>query len=220
MCNLKETSILLLLLLLSNYSSGNKKNTNTILSSQNHYRTNNLPPTTAGANRKPLDSLKSAAKKKLGLSELELKDDTLIIVSSMDFLYYPFGHFKTINRLNQVLKSFKDSIETDVSNNKLNRMTYKSSFIKFFYDDEKKSFEIVSGRITDPEVVFLNNIYVGISKIGFINIFFNQISPAQIKTVKVIKIISGVDGIIHHYYFTNNILTCIKLDTDYLLDKN
>jgi hypothetical protein len=216
----KQAFFLLLPLLFLNCTSNTKKSITTIADSNNQNELNkqSLPVNITSKNSS--DSLQSFAKKKLELNELHIKKDTLEIVSTMAFLYYPFGKFKTFDSLRHSLIIFKDSLEVDSLNNKLHRMTFKNSFLKFYFDDDKKAFEIVSGEIRDQNIILLNNIRVGITKIDFINIFFNGIASKQVEGIKIIKIISGLEGIIHYYNFNNDILTSIKLDTDYLLNKN
>jgi hypothetical protein len=217
---LKHIIVLLFSLLLLNCTYKRKESATTISNSSKNEITKPLNK----EGKSPADNLQTFAKRELKLSELSIKEDTLEIVSTASFLYYPFGKFKTLNNLNQALKIFKDSLEIDSSvapsPEKLHRMTYKNSFLKFFYDDEKKTYEIVSGQIRDPEVTLLNNIKVGITKSDFMNIFFNRVTPKQMEGIKIIKMVSGLDGIFDYYYFDNDILTSIKLDTDYLFNKN
>jgi len=217
---LKQIILLLFSLLLLNCTSKQKEGTTTISDSSSR---NEVTKFADIKHKSPTDNLQNFAKKELELSELYIKKDTLEIVSTAGFLYYPFGKFKTLSSLNQTLTIFKDSLEIDTSldgaRDKLYRMTYKNSFLKFYYDDEKKTYEIVSGNIRDPEVILVNNIKIGITKSDFMNVFFNGVTPEQVHGVKIIKMVSGLDGIFD-YYFDNDILTSIKLDTDYLFNKN
>lgn len=217
---LNQRILLLFALLLLNCTYKHKENATKISDSSR----NEVNKSVNAEDKSDKDSLQSFAKKELELNELHIKKDTLEIVSAASVLYYPFGKFKTLGSLNQALKIFKDSLEIDKSDassrNKLYRMTYKNSFLKFFYDDEKKTYEIVSGQIRNHEVILVNNIRIGITKTDFINIFFNGVSPEQLKGIKVIKMVSALEGIFDYYYFNNDILTSIKLDTDYLFNKN
>ncbi|WP_144913686.1 hypothetical protein [Mucilaginibacter frigoritolerans] len=217
---LKQRILLLFSLLLLNCTYKQKESTTTKSDSSS----NEVTKSVLTEDKRSTDGLQNFAKKELELNELHIKKDTLEIVSDAGFLFYPFGEFKTLGSLNQALRIFKDSLEIDTSDasspNKLYRMTYKNSFLKFFYDDEKKTYEIVSGQIHDHEVILVKNIRIGITKSDFINIFFNRVSPEKLKGIKIIKMVSALEGIFDYYYFDNDILTSIKLDTDYLFDKN
>jgi hypothetical protein len=215
----KRSVFLLITLLLLNCISKAKKSTTTTvnINSEELTKKSTLIDT---VNQKLADSLQKFAKKELALTELHVKNDTLEIVSTMDFLYYPIGKFKSMDKLSQATKKFKSTVETDRSNNKLYRMVYKKSFIKFFYNSDKKAFEVVSGQIYNPEIMLLKKIRIGITLEHFTNIFFQGILSKQLQGIKAIKMISGLDGIVHYYYFDKGVLTFIKLDTDYLFDKN
>jgi len=99
-------------------------------------------------------------------------------------------------------------------------MSFKKSFIKLFKYDNKSYIEIVSGKFSDPEIILINGIKIGISKTDFLKMFFKDFSANQIDGVKVIKLISGLEGISHVYVFTNGHLIYFYFNTDYTFDKN
>lgn len=167
-----------------------------------------------------LDSLQKVIKEDSDVIETYMKDDTLNIVSTNPFLYYPFGktnRMVDIIQKNNFFRSVREYNKND-STIELYRMTYNHSFIKFYKDDEKKAFEIVCGKLNDEGVNLLNDIRIGMNKKDLIKKFFKEASEDQIKNANVIKIISGLEGIWHIYVFKRNKLVSIYLYTDYVFN--
>ncbi|MEK7719966.1 MAG: hypothetical protein AAB347_10225 [Bacteroidota bacterium] len=168
------------------------------------------------------DSLQNLAKEGFGLIELSIKGDTLNLVYTSSFLYYPFGKFNTPSDFIKTNKTFKETIEHDKGDPsiKLYRMSNKNNFIKLFKDDGKSNVEIISGKVNDSELSLINGIKIGISRTDFLKIFFKDVPEKQVVGIKVIRLISGLEGIIHVYVFNNERLTSFYFNTDYSFDKN
>ncbi len=168
------------------------------------------------------DSLQSLAKEGFGLIKLSIKGDTLDLVSTSSFLYYPFGKFNAPSDFIKTNKTFKESIEHDKGDPsiKLYRMSNKNNFIKLFKDDGKSNVEIISGKVYDSDLCLINGIKIGISKSDFLKIFFKDVPEKQVVDIKVIKLVSGLEGITHVYIFNKDCLTSFYFDTDYSFDKN
>jgi len=155
----------------------------------------------------------------------ELKWDTLNIVTTNQFAYYPFGKYFSIEEFNNSLKSFILGVEQQYPYNDtlldlrvLYNLTYKDSKIKVLTDPDNKTIEIVSGKILNPEVVFVNGFQVGMTKAAFIDSLFS-INPVDFPKIKVVEIESGLMGIWHYYKFEQDTLKSILLDTDYQFNK-
>ena len=151
--------------------------------------------------------------------------DTLWIVSTSNFFFYPFGKYHNLHELSNAYLFMKKRIEYDThsrdySNEPLNRFTYNQSYIKFFYDDEKKTMEIISAKIFDKKISLINHVQIGITKSVFIQKFTNTISPEQIKNTHVIAFASGLYGIWHYYNFEGDTLKSFWINTACLVDKN
>lgn len=153
--------------------------------------------------------------------------DTLLIVTTSDFLYYPFGNYKNMKDFTNQYSFMKNSVEYDYPYNDststmipLYRFSFNQSYIKFLYDNDKKRLELIAAKIFNSEVGLNNQVKIGITKSDFIKKFTNQINPEQIKTVKVIEFVSGVLGIWHYYVFDNDVLISFDIDTDYQVNKN
>ncbi len=154
-----------------------------------------------------------------------MKWDTLNIVTTNQFAYYPFGKYFSIEEFNNSLKSFILGVEQQYPYNDtlldlrvLYNLTYKDSKIKVLSDPDNKTIEIVSGKILDPEVEFVNGFQVGMTKAAFIDSLFS-INPVDFPKIKVVEIESGLMGIWHYYKFEQDTLKSILLDTDYQFNK-
>ena len=153
--------------------------------------------------------------------------DTLLIISTSDFLYYPFGSYKNMKDFTKQYSFMQNSVELAYPNNDstaplvpVYRFSFNHSYIKYLYDDEKEKLEIIAAKIFDSEVSLSNQVKIGITKSDFIKMFTDQIKPEQIRNVKVIKFASGLQGIWQYYIFDNDILISFYIDTDYQFDKN
>jgi hypothetical protein len=153
--------------------------------------------------------------------------DTMIISLDDDFLDYPFGCFKKQSDLLSHLNYLKYKEELYIENNgeqtKLERLYSQNSYLKFYlvkrsYDD-KIRYEIVSAKIYDNQIVLSNGVHVCMSKIAFFTKLPSSIK-CNVSEINVVKFYWDVLGISHYYYFNNDTLTFIVIDTDFLVNKN
>lgn len=169
-----------------------------------------------------MDTLEKSAKTNLKLVELSIQKDTLNIVSTSSFLFYPLGKFTKIEKISQSNPQFTTVIEHDKNDKKakLYRLSSKNSFVKFFKDPNNATLEIVSGKIINSEIMLENGIRVGMSKIDFFNLFFNKLTEHQIDNINTVKLISALNGITHVYIFEKKLLKRLEFNTDYMYNKN
>jgi len=169
------------------------------------------------------DSLDKYAKKEFRLIDFKINDDTLKLISSSDFLDYPFGKYlKTVNFKKALPLLTK--MELNKTDKDICKFIYKSSYIKTFLsksEDElsKKTVWIVYAKIKDKEIALINGIKLEISKKEFLSKFFDQI-PDDISKINVIELIRGLDGVWQYYDFKEDKLIEIHFDSDYTIDKN
>ena len=161
------------------------------------------------------------AKKSLELMEINLKTDTLEIVSSSSFFYYPFGKFHTIadfiqggNSLNTYEETQKVVDSTD--NTILYKFTNKDNYLKVLNSSDTKAIEIVGCNISDLNLQLSNKIKLGMTKKDFLDVFFDDVPYSKFQGVTVVKFVSGLMGIWHYYYFKENKLAFYKMNTDYI----
>ena len=169
-----------------------------------------------------IDSLSKYAKPEFKLIDFEINNDTLKIVSTSDFLYYPFGKFYSPENVIKVLPQLT-TMERNIKNKDIYKFIFKTSYVKTFLTEGicigcKKNIEIVYAEIKDKEIVLKNGINLGISKKEFMNKFFDQ-NPVDFSEINVIELVSGLDGIWQYYDFKENNLVKIHFDTDYTIDK-
>jgi hypothetical protein len=159
------------------------------------------------------NKLKEKAKADFELIDYRLSTDTLTLISTSDFLYYPFGIFKD----NKALKKKYPNLFN--LKNGLPYLIFEDSYVKFLFDDDKKRLETVYAKIISPEIQLRNGIVTGMSKLEVLTRFFDS-KPDNTYGLKVLTLESGLLGMWHYYTFDNDVLTSILFDTDYQLDKN
>ncbi len=169
------------------------------------------------------ESLEKTAKKELEMIEMAFKKDTLSIVSASWFFYYPFGKFNSIVDFKKHNNSFDEVIvydKSDSTDDHLYRVIREDSFVKLIKSSDTEKLEIVSGSITNKKIILANGVRIGMHKKPFLEKLFNKLPYSkEIDEIKVVEIISGLNGIWHYYDFNNDILERIRFDTDYLISK-
>ncbi|MDD3893277.1 MAG: hypothetical protein PHE03_13345 [Bacteroidales bacterium] len=138
--------------------------------------------------------------------ESSIKQDTLSIVSTADYLYYPFN--KTVEPA-----LYFSNVKSEIQNNNgIYLLDYKNSFLRLVLSDETGILEIVEGKIVDENILLNDYIHVNMSKSDFASYFGLQLD----NTIHVVEMVSGLLGIWHYYYFKNDVLDCIYIKSDYI----
>ncbi len=172
----------------------------------------------------PIDSLKKWALKDIGFDNIDgaevikINKDTLKIISTAKFIYYPLGQFSNIQSLELKYPILKIEKSSDNEMEELFKTSYKHSSFKFVLDKETNYLEIVFARILDEDIKFKNGIQVGMDIDSLYCKIFSK--PIKLDQVKKIKIISALDGINHLYELNNGKIDQIIIDSDYLYNKN
>jgi hypothetical protein len=159
------------------------------------------------------------------LLSVQARNDTLIIVTTNPFAYFPFEKHSSVNEFVSKLEIF--SSEMELQNHEddssepadtLYNLAYHKSKIKILLDSDQRLVNIVSGEINDKGIILKNGMEIGQTKTFVISKFFKKL-PANYKEIKVIEIVSGLIGIWHYYEFKEDQLIRIKFDTDYTFKK-
>ncbi len=138
--------------------------------------------------------------------ESSIKQDTLSIVTTADYLFYPFN--KTVEPTLYLPKvNFRIQ-----ENNRIHQLDYKNSFLRLVLSDETGILEIVEGKIVDEDILLNDFVHVKMSKSDFSSYFGLQLD----NTIHVVEMVSGVLGIWHYYYFKNDVLDFIYIKSDYI----
>ena len=167
-----------------------------------------------------IDSLEKWVHENLATKSIEVEGDTLKLMSADFYFYYPFGEYDSIDSIQSKYPRLKLETVIDTSrglSQKLYRMTYNKSFIKFIKEDETKKIEIIYAKILDSSIVLLRDVRVGLKKDVFFSKLFNK--PVHLNKINNVKIISALEGINHNYHFNRDTISSIVMDTDYLLYK-
>ena len=151
--------------------------------------------------------------------EFSINKDTLSVVTGSPYLYYPFGKHNSINDFKNAYDYFALSPEKSAADTSaiIHVLVYRNSSLKLFFDDERETLEIVSGEISDPQIILINGIATGMDKAAFMQHFFKRYPAKTLQKINTVKLISALDGIIHYCYFENNKLTSIEFISDYVL---
>ena len=75
--------------------------------------------------------------------------------------------------------------------------------------------ELLSAKITDPEVVFDNGLHVGMSKSEVFGVFFKNYPKSYTADINVLKVVSGADEVGQIYTFKGNRLRHIQAISKY-----
>jgi hypothetical protein len=167
-----------------------------------------------------IDSLSRLVRPDFELVELNVSGDSLLLVSTNEFLYYPFGKFTDEHAFNIKNKIFTDRSTLIVDNDdvgpkiKLSRFDCNASSI-ITIKSESNALEIVKGSIRDKGIELVNGVFVGMKKDAFLSKFFIATVTKELKKVNTIVLESGLQGIWHYYYFKDDILDRIQFRTDY-----
>ncbi len=105
------------------------------------------------------DDIKSKARPTFELYNYKITGDTLTLVASTRFLYYPFGLFNNSKELKRKFVNIQYKEKGDLS-----YLIYTDSYVKFFYHVDKKTFEIVYAKITGPNLQLTNGTKTGMTK--------------------------------------------------------
>lgn len=100
------------------------------------------------------------------------------------------------------------------------KLFYKRSYLTFFNDSESNLLEMVSGEILDKEIVLPENISIGMTLANFVKIYSSGDLGSERQKIKIVKLISGLDGIWEYYTFKQGVLNSIRVETDYTFSKN
>ena len=173
-----------------------------------------------------VDSLMNIVQEDFDVHSIELLQDTILIFSTNEILFYPFGEFTNFKKFQkQYLEKYLKDLNTDCTKSKSGsnvvNIQNKNTFLKLIeatiFRKEGQRLEIVSANINDADFAFVNGIKVGMNKKDFLLKIFS-IVPEELEKISVIKIASAVDFIEYYYTFSEvNTIKNITIITDYVL---
>ncbi|MBE0640282.1 MAG: hypothetical protein IH598_17340 [Bacteroidales bacterium] len=168
-----------------------------------------------------LDSLMQYVKKEFEVIRLEHNGDTLLIVSTNDVLFYPFGEYANF-------KDFKDGyldkrdlkVKIDSSFNffRIFSMNNNKTSVKLLENFETEKLELFKSDIKDNSFELFYEIRIGMKKEEVFLKFFTKTFPG-INHIRTIRINSGLAGVCYYFNFsTKEQLENIIIESDYVLD--
>jgi hypothetical protein len=151
-----------------------------------------------------------------------LSHDTLFVIATSLNVLYPFGQTAHAIDIRKNYPQFINDQGSEQANGQIYEYTimrFKDSIIKF-YDNEEDGATIVSGHITNPDLVLSNKIHTGMYLNQVINIFFSDINQSKIDNIRVLRIDYVVDNIKYFYIFKKKKLQTIDLDSYSIMSKS
>ena len=79
--------------------------------------------------------------------------------------------------------------------------------------------EVVAGHIADPQISLLNGLRLGSTLSEVLRAYFVAVPLEKVQGVRIVRVVSALDGIICHYSFRDNQLTSIDFDSYSVVDK-
>lgn len=172
-----------------------------------------------------IDSLKKWSSKDLGFEDIdgveliEINKDTLKIISTAKFIYYPFGKLTELNALISKYPSYLMSkVYDQPDTTTLFKISNKNNYFKFVNSPETGFFEVIHARILDPKIKFDNGIHVGMTTDSLYGLFFTK--NVRLDAIKKVKFTSALDGINHIYDISQGKIERIVIDSDYQFSKD
>ncbi len=165
--------------------------------------------------------LKDYARPEYMVADVKILADTLTVYSLSDYVIYPFGKWNTLEEYitNTELqwyrevgyKKFMGNMEVSV--NTLKRID--DSYIDIYRSITTGKVEMLSAKITDPEVVFKNGLHVGMTMQEVYLTYFTKFLKSYVVNVNVLKIVSGGGEVSQIYTFKGNKLRHLQVRSDY-----
>ncbi len=163
----------------------------------------------------------SFAKPEYMVKDVKVFIDTMIVYSLADYVIYPIGKWENVEQYitNTQLQWYRESgykryfDSMTVSVNTLRRLD--DSYFDVYRSITTGRVEMISGRITDPEVVLDNGIHVGMSKDEVFRVLFKRFPKSYVSDINVLKVISGAGEVGQIYTFRGNKLRHIGIISKY-----
>ena len=155
------------------------------------------------------------------VKDIKVLADTMIVYSLADYVIYPIGKWENVEQYitNTQLQWYRESgykryfDSMTVSVNTLRRLD--DSYLDMYRSITNGRVEMISGKITDPEVVLDNGVRVGMSKEEVFRIIFKRFPKSYIADINVLKVISGAGEVGQIYTFRGNKLRHIGIVSKY-----
>ena len=155
------------------------------------------------------------------VKDIKVLADTMIVYSLADYVIYPIGKWENVEQYitNAQLQWYRESgykryfDSMTVSVNTLRRLD--DSYLDMYRSITTGRVEMISGKITDPEVVLDNGVRVGMTKEEVFRIIFKRFPKSYIADINVLKVISGAGEVGQIYTFRGNKLRHIGIVSKY-----
>ncbi|CAN5524208.1 hypothetical protein BH10BAC4_BH10BAC4_19910 [soil metagenome] len=146
--------------------------------------------------------------------------DTLSLATCSEYVYSPFGRLNSkrdlgTSRLGNFL--WTDRIEKmDNGEFEFQILKLNSNNLILFFDSTShvRSTYVFKGEINDSDVVFADNIKIGMTKDDFINAFFDDFPKDQLVRYNTIILEPCVEGTKHVYSFNGNKLSRVEFKSN------
>ena len=165
----------------------------------------------------------SYARPEYMVKDVKVYTDTMTVYSLAEYVIYPIGKWENVEsyitetqlqwyREIGYKKYFGEKAE-EVAVNTLRRLD--GSFIDVYRSIYTGRLEMLSAKITDPEIVLTNGLHVGMTKEQVFGIIFKKFPRSYTADIRVLKVISGAGEVGQVYTFKGNKLRHIGIITRY-----
>ena len=155
------------------------------------------------------------------VKDIKVLGDTMTVYSLADYVIYPIGKWENVEQYitstqlqwyREVgYKNYFDSMQVSV--NTLKRLD--DSYIDMYRSIATGRVEMVSGKITDPEVKLDNGVHVDMTKEEVFRTVFKRFPKSYVSDISVLKVISGAGEVGQIYTFRGNKLRHIGIISKY-----
>lgn len=159
----------------------------------------------------------------ISIEDFSISNDTLTVLTTGDFMDYPFGKYNTIKELNHSIGGTK-TIKKIGDNTWLDSVFISNDTLVFTKLNDISSMDdsvkIVYARVVTPKTMLKNNIQIGMKQSDFLNKIGLPLDKIGNKNINVIILETIVVGVWQSYYFSDDKhLDSIIITTDYVFQK-
>ncbi|MBR1793629.1 MAG: hypothetical protein IJ764_08350 [Bacteroidales bacterium] len=163
----------------------------------------------------------SYARPEYMVKDVKIIADTMTVYTLSEQVIYPFGKWNTLEEYitNTELQWYREvgyrkfMNGMEVSVNTIKRLD--GSFIDIYRSITTGKVEMLSAKITDPEIVFRNGLHVGMTMQEVYMVYFTKFLKSYVVDVNVLKIISGAGEVSQIYTFKGKKLRHLQVRSDY-----
>lgn len=161
-------------------------------------------------------TLRFHARSAFGITHVEQRHDTLLLVSESPTVSYPLGQLATpkafLARYPGFVLTSRDEDPDSTGVVRVYTVTKGTNFVRLFKPEpDSKWLEIASGALTDPNLSLATGVHVGMSQQGFLSTFFTVPLALPARPISTLALVYVVDGEMQYCHVSQGIIDKIQL---------